>query len=70
MDSKVHGPYALALMPDSMNEMFERSGFMIHGDSLVAPGTASEGCIIIPRDAREAMWESGDRHLQVVEKFA
>ena len=70
VDSKVHGPYALALMPDSMNDMFGRSGFMIHGDSLVAPGTASEGCIIIPRSAREAIWESNDHHLQVVEEMS
>lgn len=67
VDSKVHGPYALPLAPDSMNEMFGRSGFLCHGDSLVAPGSASEGCIIQPRSTREAMWNSGDRHLQVVE---
>ena len=70
VDSKVHGPYALGLMPDSMNEMFGRSGFLMHGDSLVAPGSASEGCIIQPRAARETIWESGDHHLQVVETMS
>ena len=37
-----------------------------HGDSIAAPGTASDGCVIMPRFARERVWESQDRRLAVV----
>lgn len=62
-----HGPYVLTLTPDAGNEMFGRSGFLIHGDSIRLPGTASEGCVILPRSLREAIWDSGDHVLEVVE---
>lgn len=64
-DTKTHGPYVLHLTPDPANEMFGRAGFLIHGDSVVHPGTASEGCIILPRKVREQVWASGDRELEV-----
>lgn len=65
-DTEHHGPYFLALFPDPANVMFGRSAFGIHGDSLTMPGTASQGCIILPRFARERIWESDDRELHVV----
>lgn len=65
--SPQHGPFCLRLEPDPANEMFGRSGFLIHGDSIEHPGAASEGCIILPRNIRERMWNSGDYDLQVVE---
>jgi hypothetical protein len=65
IDTKTHGPYVLWLTPDPANEMFGRSAFGIHGDSLVAPGTASEGCIILSRVSRETIWLSGDHILEV-----
>jgi hypothetical protein len=65
-DTKTHGPYVLHLTPDPENEMFGRSGFLIHGDSVVQPGTASEGCMIFSRTVRERVWDSGDRQLEVV----
>ncbi len=61
-----HGPYVLPLVPDPKNEMFGRSGFLIHGDNIHEPGTASEGCVIMPRDIRTAVWASGDLHLEVI----
>jgi hypothetical protein len=66
VDTKTHGPYVLWLVPNPENQMFGRSAFGIHGDSVVHPGTASEGCIIQSRDVREAIWDSGDHLLQVV----
>jgi hypothetical protein len=66
IDSPTHGPFAMHLTPDSTNEMYDRSAFMIHGDSLHAPGTASEGCIILPPAARHTIWNSGDNRLQVI----
>ncbi|HYE46677.1 MAG TPA: hypothetical protein VEA44_12995, partial [Caulobacter sp.] len=54
-------------VPDDVHEATGRSAFRIHGDSVRAPGTASKGCIILPRAVREAIWRSGDRDLEVVE---
>src|SRR5579864_6316798 len=48
-----HGPFILPLTPDPANQMFGRSGFLIHGDSIVSPGLASHGCIIMGRIIRE-----------------
>lgn len=59
------GPYTLVLEPDGHNAL-GRSAFRIHGDSAKAPGTASHGCIILPRTIREQIWESGERSLLVV----
>jgi len=61
-----HGPFILPLTPDSANQMFGRSGFLIHGDSIVQPGTASHGCIIMARLIRDAIAASGDQELTVV----
>lgn len=64
-DDPEHGPYCLRLSPDAANQMFGRSGFLMHGDSLEHPGMASKGCIIMPHEARVAVWQSGDKELQV-----
>jgi Protein of unknown function (DUF2778) len=61
-----HGPYVLRLTPQEKTETFGRDGFLMHGDSKNAPGTASHGCVIMPRTVREQVWNSGDRDLQVV----
>src|SRR2546423_11084836 len=65
-DPRDHGPYVLRLEPAAETETFGRSGFLIHGDSRAHPGTASEGCIILPRAVREQIWKSGDRDLEVI----
>jgi Protein of unknown function (DUF2778) len=65
-DSPTHGPVAMPLVPDASNQMFGRSEFLIHGDSLAAPGSASKGCIILPRGVREAINASEDKLLVVV----
>lgn len=44
-----------------------RTLFRIHGDSRLNPGTASVGCIILPRHVREQMSASGDIDLVVTE---
>ncbi|AWY08461.1 hypothetical protein HOT49_gp193 [Erwinia phage vB_EamM_Alexandra] len=64
--SQKTGPYAMDLTPAKENVMFGRASFQIHGDSIKAPGTASSGCIIMPRNIRELVWSSGDRELEVV----
>jgi hypothetical protein len=66
-DSPTHGPYCLRLTAEIGNVMYGRSGFLMHGDKVGAPGTASQGCIIMPRTVREAVWKSQVHHLQVIE---
>lgn len=65
------GPYTLKLFAvdgvlDDTEATTGRGAFRIHGDSLANPGTASHGCIILPRKVREAIWGSGDRELTVI----
>jgi hypothetical protein len=66
IDSKDHGPYVLKLNPAPSTKTHGRRGFLMHGDSKVHPGSASHGCVILPRSAREEVWQSGDRDLEVV----
>lgn len=63
-DSARVGPYAIRLEPVGHNAC-GRSAFLIHGDSVRKPGTASKGCIILPRAIRERIVASGDRDLEV-----
>lgn len=67
VDTETHGPFVLPLTPHPDNEMHGRSGFLIHGDSGAHPGTASQGCIIMPRIVRETVARLKDRDLEVVE---
>lgn len=60
------GPFAMPLTPVG-HKAHGRSAFMIHGDSAKKPGQASKGCIILPRNVREMIWNSGDHDLTVVE---
>lgn len=66
INTLTHGPYVLPLDPFPTNEMFGRSGFLIHGDSVINPGKASEGCIIMDRVTRARIWASSDYKLQVI----
>lgn len=68
-DTTTHGPYVLPLIPDPDNKMWDRGNFMIHGDSIERPGFASTGCIVLPKFARERIWQSGDHDLQVVREL-
>lgn len=67
------GPFVMDLFPvdatpnDTRHDATGRSAFQIHGDSVKAPGTASSGCIILPRAVREQIWRSGDHDMEVVE---
>jgi hypothetical protein len=61
-----HGPYVLKLNPAAGTVTFGRSGFLMHGDSKEHPGSASLGCIVLPRTVREKVWKSGDRDLEVL----
>ena len=61
-------PVTLPLEPDPANDMCGRTGFLIHADNVVRPGTASQGCIVIGNRAkREAIRDSGSDRLEVIE---
>lgn len=60
------GPVAIPLVPDKNNKMFGRSDFLIHADSILHPGAASEGCIIMPYSTRVFVASSNDKELEVV----
>ncbi len=66
VNTAAHGPYVLTLQPAPGTNTFGRTGFLMHGDSIEAPGCASHGCVIMPRTVREQVWNSGDTELEVV----
>ena len=66
VNTVTHGPAVLPLNPLPNNQMYGRSGFLIHGDSVVDPGNSSMGCVIMPRFARDRIAQSGDVTLKVV----
>jgi hypothetical protein len=65
-NSAVHGQFVLSLIPSSSNQMFGRSGFLIHGDSVQAPGSSSQGSVVLSRTARGQIYSSGDFELHVI----
>ncbi len=69
VDTVTHGPFVMALTPDPANTMFGRSAFLIHGDSVISPGSASEGCVVLDRVTREKIWRSGVHTLVVVPRY-
>jgi len=60
------GPLVAHLIPAPTNEMFGRSGFMIHGNSVTGGFQSSHGCIILAHDLRQQIADSGDTTLTVV----
>jgi Protein of unknown function (DUF2778) len=62
------GPLTMRLTPHPENEMFGRSGFMIHGDEVGNPGKqlASDGCMIFAYATRLAIDSVLDKLLQVI----
>jgi hypothetical protein len=65
-DSPNTGPFTIVIEPALGTDTLGRSEFRIHGDNRLANQSASHGCIILPRIAREAIWRTGDRRLLVV----
>lgn len=65
-DSPDHGPHVMRLIPKPETNTFGRSGFLMHGDSVQHAGSASHGCIIMPRFVRDQVSTSPDQNLEVV----
>jgi hypothetical protein len=61
------GPLSMRLTPQPDTKTFGRAGFLIHGDNTAMDHTASHGCIILARSIRQAINESDDKTLVVVE---
>ena len=59
------GPYVLPLSPWSGNNMFDRSGFYVHGDTPARDQFASNGCIVLDRQWRTMIVQSNDPVLTV-----
>jgi len=58
-----HGPHVMRLIQAPGTDTFGRDGFLMHGDN--PQHDASEGCIIMPPDVRNAVSASGDTDLTV-----
>jgi hypothetical protein len=58
-DDPHRGAHTCVLTPNPANQMFGRSGFLIHGDTANRTHTASDGCIITPLWVRQ-QFEVGD----------
>lgn len=59
------GPITISLSPTG-HRAHGRDHFLIHGDSRLHPGNASQGCIILRPDVRRRIATSRDRTLEVV----
>jgi uncharacterized protein RhaS with RHS repeats len=57
---------SMRLTPDANNNMFGRSGFIIHGDNAQGNQSASAGCPVISRSIRNQISNSGDNTLRVI----
>jgi hypothetical protein len=62
-DTQTHGPHVMDLTPVGHNAL-GRDGFLIHGDN--TRHDASTGCIILPRDVRDQISNTGDNDIDVV----
>lgn len=65
-DDAHKGCDVIPLHPDFSTDTHGRSGFLIHGDSIAHPGTASEGCIILDHAARMTLINSAEKLLAVI----
>jgi len=66
VEGSLLGILAIPLTPDPSNDMRGRGGFYCHGDHIGAPGTASDGCIIMSHSTRLLLSQSADRQIQVI----
>ena len=59
------GEVVVELVPEPTTNTYGRSGFFIHGDNQQMDYTASDGCIILSKNLREALRQSGETELTV-----
>lgn len=61
------GPVAASLAPTTGTETFGRSGFFVHGDGQACNQSSSHGCIVLARNLREMIRDSGTNLVLTVE---
>jgi len=66
LDHSILGAFAIPLIPDPSNNMYNRSGFYMHGDTSACNQSASEGCLIFPPSIRHEYYNSADTTLKVI----
>ena len=59
------GPVVAPLSPNEGTVTFGRSGFYIHGDNAAMNHSGSDGCIVLARELRQQIADSGDTELIV-----
>jgi hypothetical protein len=64
-NSAEFGPIVCYLRPVGGQNVFGRGGFMIHGDNKKMNYSASEGCIILSRNLRIKIRDSGEKQIVV-----
>lgn len=60
------GTHVIRLEPNEETETFGRDGFLVHGDNAAMDKSASHGCIIVEKSARDKMWSDADKIIEVV----
>jgi hypothetical protein len=65
-NSRNTGPAILPLTPQTNTNTFGRNNFQIHGDNRGGNQSASHGCVILNRNTRDQISNSGDNTLTVV----
>ena len=60
------GGIVIHLAPDVTTNTFGRSAFFIHGDNFKVNHTASDGCIILSKELRKELRDSGETQLTVI----
>lgn len=66
IDHPMLGPVAVPLSPVAGNQMFGRSHFYMHGDNSTHDQSASLGCIIQGRPAREEVAKDPGKRMEVI----
>ena len=61
------GPFAIMLVPADGTDALGRYAFRVHGDNSRGNKSASNGCLIFPRNIRDMMWQFKDHIINVVE---
>lgn len=61
------GLVVAALSPIKLTSTYNRDGFFIHGDNALMNHSGSDGCIVLPVAARNALRATGETQLTVIE---
>jgi hypothetical protein len=63
------GLFAMPLLPDPSNVMYDRGDFWWHGENAKHPGESSNGCVVSSPLLRHAVHDSKDNLLRVIKEL-